>query len=224
MNTLKPVIDYSRMQFGDIITCTSDALISELIRSGEEFSEGKNVADILKAFPDGAVSSHSIMVYDVARHQGVEQTWPHPGLCNLDEYGVDGKGTHINGLYRCPWLDDGHNPESAAYLRDRVWLFVNTYYNDANIHGYALENLLAFLTEKFGIDIENRKGTVCSMFTTLALIRGVFDEGYDLRFPDGWIVAGEENAATVGLVSPLMQDQVFNTLGWAIPFRKYVAA
>ena len=218
---LYPIVDFDILQVGDIVLTTSDAMISELIRSGEEFSESSNLIRAIAAYGKDNIPSHSLMIYDPIKHLGFEQTWPIAKIYNLDEYKADGKGTHFIGVYRCPWLDDKHNLESAKYLRDLLYNWMTKYISEK--HGYGALNFPAFLTEKFGHIIpEDKKHQVCSMVDTLALIKCVYCEGYDLNFPEDWIVSYKDNQATVGLVSPLDQDKVFNNLGWSIPFKKYI--
>lgn len=219
---MKYEIDWSAFQLGDIILTTSPSIISRLIRSGQAWEEEMGHFDILDALEDTVKEwfdphwpSHSLYFYESPK-KGAEMTFPKTQYCDLNDYGTKDDGAHFITAFRCPYLDDKHNPESASYLRGRLKEWIDDYIKD-NV-SYGVDNLFAFISPL----PENKKHPVCSMWTTLGLIKIIGSEGYDLRFPRKWIIPNDDLSPNVGLVSPYDQFLVLSNLGWGIPFKKFV--
>jgi hypothetical protein len=203
------VVDTSLLQFGDVLCVTSGATVSELIRVGEQVENRESLHTIIDAIHSKAVPSHTIFVVDPIQMTGHEMNPPHTRSCSLKTY-ITGGSTIVSCL-RNPWLSEKHNPESYDVTRNRLWKFIRDFEG-----GYGYYNLFDFLLRL----PQDKKHLVCSQYTLLGWIVSTMCEGYDCRFPEGWVVAAEDNKPWPGMVSPLDLHQGCNKLGWCVPFYK----
>ena len=224
MNGMIEVIDWSKTQCADITTNTSSVLISDLIKAGESFiyyhQKEQFILAIEKAiqnFKNAKISSHCNYVKDPLKILGAEMTFPKSQQCDLKEYGLF-KGTHINHIYRCPYMDD-KICSKASDIRKAMNDWMEKNFGEK----YGIDTLLDFLVDdelktQFIDFIHN----VCSIW----VIRGWYEVvqlqfGFDLKLPATWFVKNKQGI-TIGLVSPLNVDIVLGNMKLAIPFTKYI--
>jgi hypothetical protein len=207
----RAVVDPTLWRFGDILTVTSlTSELSALIRAFSEWQDYLDLVKVITSFRHATTSSHALFVTEPEKLLGREMRWPDEGECSLQEY-VDGKAAII-GLYRCPWLTKKFNPDADQVCLERLHRFFEDFHSQ-----YGVYNFTCFLTHL----PQDKEKVVCSMYVLLGIIVSTICQGFNVPFPNGWVVAGESNTPWPGLVKPSDLDHHFNSLGWSKPFLRY---
>ena len=204
-----------QLQPFDILPMTGgNGFLEDGIRIGEITAEYERqrrlfygIGDGIEHIFDHTIPIHSRMVYSIdfanGKYIGAEMTAPKPRLCDL---AVD--CGYIQHVFRCPWLDMNKHPETAVKLLPKMKQWWDEFIAKGELYGFQM--LLGF---DFPIP-EDENHLVCSQSTTKSLIDVVEGDGCECSFPPYFYHPSRSGGETVGKVSPLDQENIFNLNGW----------